>query len=357
MSRQLARKSIVLLKNNGVLPLDKDKKIALIGPLGDSKDLLGTWQFSRYGENTVSIREGLEQAGYTLLVEPGTSIHEELPGGIERALTAAREADVILLALGEDSTMSGEASSRQNIVVPEVQTKLAEVIRQTGKPIVLLLTNGRPLLLDWFDRHMDAILETWFLGSQAGHAIADVLVGDYNPSGKLTMSFPRHAGQIPIYYNSLNTGRPFVQGVDNPFTSSYLDGSNKPLYPFGYGLSYTEFEISSLQLDRNHMTEQESLEVSVMITNTGSRAGEETIQLYIRDVAASLVRPVKELKDFRKVYLQPGESIQVTFEITEEKLRFYDIESEFISEKGRFLVYVGRDSDDRNLLEAEFHLV
>lgn len=357
LSRQLARKSIVLLKNKGVLPLDKNKKLALIGPIGDSKDLLGTWAFSRYGEKTVTIREGLEQAGYTLLVEPGTGIHEELPGGMERALAIAKEADVVLLALGEDSTMSGEASSRQNIDVPKVQTRLAEVIQQTGKPVVLLLTNGRPLLLDWFDRHMDAILETWFLGSEAGHAIADVLSGDYNPSGKLTMSFPRHPGQIPIYYNSLNTGRPFVEGGENPFTSCYLDGSNTPLYPFGHGLSYTEFKISSLQLDRNQMTAEESLKVSVMITNTGNRAGEETIQLYIRDVVASIVRPVKELKDFQKVYLQPGESVQVTFEITEEKLRFYDIDGRFTSEIGRFLVYVGRDSDDRSLLGAEFHLV
>lgn len=357
LSRELARKSIVLLKNKGVLPLEKDKKVALIGPLGDSKDLLGTWQFSQYGENTVSVREGLEQAGYNVLVEPGTLIHDELPGGMKRALAVAREADVVLLALGEDSTMSGEASSRQNIVIPEVQSRLAEVIRQTRKPVVLLLTNGRPLLLDWFDQHMDAILETWFLGSQAGHAIADVLSGDYNPSGKLTMSFPRHTGQIPIYYNRLNTGRPFVQGVDNPFTSSYLDGPNTPLYPFGYGLSYTNFNVSGLQLDRNRITARDSLKVSVTVANTGGRAGEETIQLYIRDVAASIVRPVKELKDFRKVFLQPGESVQVTFEIMEEKLRFYDLEGCFKSEKGRFLVYVGTDSDDRNLLEAEFHLI
>lgn len=356
LARKVARKSVVLLNNSGILPLDKGKRVALLGPLGDSKDMLGTWQFSRYGERTVTIREGLEQAGYTLVAEAGCGIREELPGGIERAVAATREADVVLLALGEDSSMSGEASSRQRITVPEIQTRLAKAVRQTGKPVVLLLSSGRPLLLDWFDRNMDAILETWFLGSQAGHAIADVLSGAYNPSGKLTMSFPRHTGQIPVYYNRLSTGRPIVEGVDNPFTSRYLDGSNDPLYPFGYGLSYTEFGITDLQMDGHHLTADKPLRVSVTVANAGSRAGEETVQLYIRDVAASIARPVKELKDFRKVFLQPGETAIVTFEITEDKLRFYTAEGWFVSEKGRFLLYIGKDADDRNLISAEFYL-
>ncbi|MDF9843167.1 MULTISPECIES: glycoside hydrolase family 3 N-terminal domain-containing protein [unclassified Paenibacillus] len=356
LARKVARKSAVLLKNSGILPLGKGKRVALLGPLGDSKDMLGTWQFSRYGERTVTIREGLEQAGYALMVEAGCGIREELPGGIERAVAAAREADVVLLALGEDSSMSGEASSRQNITVPEIQARLAEAVRRTGKPVVLLLSSGRPLLLDWFDRNMDAILETWFLGSQAGHAIADVLSGAYNPSGKLTMSFPRHTGQIPFYYNRLNTGRPVVEGVDNPFTSRYLDGSNDPLYPFGYGLSYTEFAITDLQMDGHHLTADKPLRVSVSVANAGSCAGEETVQLYIRDVAASIARPVKELKDFRKVFLQPGESAIVTFEITEDKLRFYNAEGSFVSEKGRFILYIGKDATDRNLMSAEFYL-
>lgn len=356
VSRQLAKESIVLLKNEKVLPLSKEKKIAIIGPKGDSKDLLGPWQFSQYSDDTITLKEGLEAKGMTVLVESGSTIHEAIEGGLERAIAVAKEADIIVLALGEDMSMSGEAASRQHINVPQVQMDLAYAMKELQKPMVLVLTNGRPLLLEWFEENVDAILETWFLGTEAGNAIADVLVGDYNPSGKLTITFPRNQGQIPIYYNHLNTGRPYVDGMQDKFLSRYLDGPNAPLYTFGYGLSYTTFEIQNMKLSSNEMTDTDIILVSVQISNTGVVEGTEVVQLYLHDVAASIARPVKELKGFERVTLKPGESKTVVFEITEPMLQFFGTNNKRISEAGKFEVFIGNSSEDKKLLKEEFKL-
>ncbi|WP_054023835.1 glycoside hydrolase family 3 N-terminal domain-containing protein [Bacillus sp. FJAT-28004] len=359
-SRELASKSIVLLKNDGVLPLAKeDGTIAVIGPFGSSKDLLGPWQFSRYGDETVTLRQGLEAKGIAadrLLFAEGCGVEREIEGGLEQAVAIAENADIIILALGESSDMSGEAASRLDLVMPEVQLRLAEKIAGLGKPVVLVLTNGRPLVLEWFERHVDAIVETWFLGSQAGHAIADMLFGDTNPSGRLSMSFPAKAGQVPIYYNSFNTGRPVTESNSNQkFISKYIDGPNEPLYPFGYGLSYSTFTYSDIRLDRNRMTSADTIAATVTVTNTGKMAGEETVQLYIQDLYGTVVRPVKELKGFRKIKLQPGESEDVTFSVTEEELKYYTPNGKFQAEAGDFRLFVGPNS--RELQAADFELV
>jgi len=359
-SRDLARKSIVLLKNNGVLPIaSKERKIALIGPFGDSQDLLGPWQWSRYAKETVSLRQGLEEQGISgerLLLEEGCTVEEAIEGGLERAVAAAEQAEIVILALGESSEMSGEAASRMDITLPKVQQELAEAIVRVGKPIVLVLTNGRPLVLDWFERHVDAIVETWFLGSQAGHAIADVLLGRYNPSGKLTMSFPAHIGQVPVYYNHFNTGRPVTESNKHlKFFSRYIDGSNDPLYPFGYGLSYTDFAYSDIRLSRTRMNALETILASVTVTNTGSESGEETVQLYIQDLYGSVVRPVKELKGFKKVSLGAGETQEVHFAITSADLAYWNADMKYEAEPGAFKVFIG--SSSRDVIEASFELV
>jgi beta-glucosidase len=358
-SKELAKKSIVLLKNNEVLPLNKDGKIAIIGPFANSKDLLGPWQFSNYGDKTVTLMEGVKEKVITedlILWAEGCKVNSEIAGGIEEALSQAAQADLVILALGEDSNMSGEAASRMDIELPEVQRRLAEEIVKLGKPTVLVLTNGRPLVLEWFEKNVDAIIETWFLGSEAGHAIADVLFGDYNPAGKLTMSFPYKTGQVPVYYNHFNTGRPLTKKNQNEkFISKYLDGPNEPLYPFGYGLSYTTFSYSEIKLDKNQMTKEDSIKASVIVTNTGSTSGEEVVQLYIQDLYGSVVRPVKELKGFKKIYLNPNESTKVTFTITEEDLKYYTADMSYRAEEGEFKVYIGTNSKD--LKEAAFELV
>lgn len=357
---QLARESIVLLKNDipadsqeKILPLQKGRKVSLIGPKGDSTDLLGPWQFSGHKAETVTLRQGLEEKGLTVVCEEGCTIHDAIDGGIDRAVAAAMASDVVILALGEDMSMSGEAASRQSITVPDAQMKLAEAVAKTGKPIVVVLTNGRPLLVEWFMENTDALVETWFLGSEAGRAIADVLVGEYNPSGKLTISFPRHQGQIPVYYNHLNTGRPFKDGMEEKFLSRYIDGQNAPRFPFGYGLSYTQFAYDSLTLSSETMGSGESVAVSVQVANTGPVAGTEIVQFYIHDVAASIARPVKELKGFERVFLEAGESRTVIFTIDEEKLSFYNAENKKVTEKGIFEIFVGGSSDDADLLRGE----
>ncbi len=359
-SRELARKSIVLLKNEGVLPLVKEAgTIAVIGPFGNSKDFLGPWQFSRFGDRTVTLQEGLEAKGISadrLLFAEGCGVELAIEGGLEQAAAIAKKADVVILALGESSNMSGEAASRMDITLPEAQLRLAEKIAGCGKSTILVLTNGRPLVLDWFERHVDAIVETWFLGSQAGHAIADVLFGDANPSGRLTMSFPAKAGQVPIYYNGFNTGRPVTENNSNrKFISKYIDGPNEPLYPFGYGLSYSTFVYSDIKLDRNWMTSADTIAATVTVTNTGKMAGEETVQLYIQDLYGSFVRPVKELKGFRRIKLQSGESRDVTFSVTEAELKYYTPDGIFQAEPGDFRLFVGPNS--RELQAAAFKLV
>lgn len=359
-SRDLARKSIVLLKNDGVLPLRKDaRKIALIGPFAASRDLLGPWQFSRYGIETVSLKDGMLGKGFDqqqLLIASGCKVDGEIDGGFERAVACASQADVVVLALGEDSNMSGEACSRTDISIPAIQQRLAEEIVKLGKPTVLVLTNGRPLVLDWFEQHMDAIVETWFLGSQAGNAIADVLLGDYNPSGRLTMSFPKHPGQVPLYYNSFNTGRPVTtQNMHEKHISKYLDCQNDPLYPFGYGLSFSTFDYSKPHLNKTCITRSEVLTASVRVTNLGEYAGVETVQLYIQDLYGSVVRPVKELKGFKQVYLEPGESRMISFIVTEEELKFYTPDRCFKAEEGHFSLFIGTNA--MNVQEAAFELI
>ena len=357
VSRELARESAVLLKNNGVLPIKKEARIAIIGPQGDSVDLLGPWQFSPRGVDTVTLKQGLEGAGYSVACAKGCEIQAPIDGGIDEAKKIAANADVIILALGETAGMSGEAASRLNIDIPAPQMALAEAMKELSKPMVLVLTNGRPLLLGWFEENADAILETWFLGSQAGHAIADILSGAYNPSGKLSMTFPRHEGQIPLYYNHLNTGRPYKEGDSDKFLSRYLDGPNTPLYPFGFGLSYTKFELSELALDKEKLNQSVEISASVKIKNTGSAAGTEVVQLYLRDIVASISRPVKELKGFQKVYLAPGEEKEVSFAIAEPMLRFYNEASLEVSEPGRFEIMIGTSSRDEDLLKGSFELV
>ena len=357
VSRKLARESAVLLKNNGVLPLGKDKKIALVGPQGDSVDLLGPWQFSSRISETVTIKQGLENAGYSVTYAKGCEIQAPIESGIKDAKQAAANADVIILALGEDSAMSGEAASRLNITIPEPQMELAEAMKVLNKPLILLLTNGRPLLLNWFEDNTEAILESWFLGSQAGNALADIISGTYNPSGKLSITFPRHAGQIPLYYNYLNTGRPYKEGDTNKFLSKYLDGQNTPLYPFGYGLNYTKFTLSDMTLSQDRMDKDGQITAGIKIQNTGNCQGTEVVQLYLRDAAASITRPVKELKGFRRVELKPGESSVVTFEITEPMLRFFNVDGMEVSEPGRFDVMIGTSSRDEDEQMQSFVLV
>lgn len=379
-AREAATKSFVLLKNsNNTLPLKKTDKIALIGPLADSKvNMPGTWSVSTDLTKAISVRKGLEDAlgnpskliyalGSNLLEdaeyqERATMFGRTIPRDnrpeavlIKEALDAAMQSDVIVAALGESSEMSGESSSRTDIKIPEVQRRLLEALLATGKPVVLMLFNGRPLDLSWESKHVSSILDVWFAGSEAGHAIADVLFGDVNPSGKLSATFPQNVGQIPIFYNHKNTGRPLAEGEwFKKFRSNYLDVSNEPLYPFGYGMSYTSFEISVPVLSSKTMTSSSSIQVSVNLKNTGSSDGEEVVQLYIRDMVGSITRPLKELKAFQKIYLKAGESKQVSFTLTEDNLKFYNSNLDFVAEPGDFKVFVGNSS--ANVKESNFHL-
>ena len=355
---EMAKKSIVLLKNEGnLLPLEKAKNIAVIGPLAKDKDSpLGSWR-AQGGVNTaVSLYEGLKEnldpsvklnyaKGCNLSVGDNNFIYEleieeEDRSLFKGAVDAARAADVVIMALGEPAFMSGEARSRSEIGLPGVQLDLLKEVYKVNKNIVLVLMNGRPLTLPWEAENIPAILETWHLGSQAGNAIAEVLLGKENPAGKLTMSFPRNVGQLPIYYNSFNTGRPSSELV---FYSHYMDVDNSPLYPFGYGLSYTSFEYSDLSVE----IQDEKINVEVTVRNTGERIGEEITQLYIRDCYASIARPVKELKGFSKNVLEPSESLKVTFSLSKDDLSFYlASKDEFIFETGEFDVFVGTNSEE-----------
>lgn len=361
-ARDVARKSIVLLKNeNQVLPLSKDlKSIALIGPLVKAeKDMQGFWSIDWGKEDhLVSLYEGIQQqAGKTkLLYASGCSISDTSKSGFAEAVNIAKQADVVVMAMGERYDMSGEAKSRANIHLPGVQEDLIQAVQATGKPLVVLLMAGRPMVFNWTAEHVPAIVYTWWLGSQAGNAIADVLYGAYNPSGKLPMSFPRTEGQIPVYYNYFNTGRPQMNDKDILYKSGYIDMANSPCYAFGYGLSYTTFEYSDLKLSSTNITGSDSVSVSFTLKNTGNRAGEEVAQLYLRDVVAMPVRPVKELKDFQKIMLKPGESKTVTFIINKEKLSFYNEKIEWITQPGEFQVMIGGSSDNIKL-QSSFNLI
>ncbi|MDQ3682678.1 MAG: beta-glucosidase BglX [Bacteroidota bacterium] len=367
-SKEAAQKSMVLLKNaNNILPLKGDKKLAFIGPLvKDKRNLLGSWSGAGDWKQAVSIWEGLEKSfpGNAILYAKGSNLLDDTllinklnPHGgdikpdslspqqlIDEAVRTTNNADVIVAVLGEAFGMSGEAASRSNIGLPENQVALLKALKATGKPIVLVLMNGRPLTLQWEHDNLDAILETWFSGTMAGDAIVDVLFGKYNPSGKLTATFPRNVGQVPIYYAVKNTGRPF--DPKQKYTSKYLDVPNTPLYPFGHGLSYTTFSYGDVQLSKSSISPAEVINATITVTNTGNYDGEETVQLYIQDVVASVTQPVKELKGFQKIVLLKGESKTVSFTINVGDLKFYDQNMKLIAEPGVFRVYIGTSSSD-----------
>ncbi len=379
IAREIAARSMVLLKNDGdVLPLKKQGKIAIIGPLADNKEnMCGTWSVSGQFDKAISLKQGIENKLGTnaeifyakganfvddSLLESRVSTfgkptyRDPRPASemIREALKVAKKADVIIAAMGEASEISGECSSRTTLELPNGQRDLLKALLKLNKPIVMVLFNGRPLSIGWEKENMPAILDVWFSGSEAGDAIADVLFGDVNPSGKLTMSFPVNVGQVPVYYNHKNTGRPLEEEWFKKFTSSYIDIPNEALYPFGYGLSYTKFEYSNLQLSTQNLKMGSELKVSVDVKNIGSRSGEEVVQLYIRDLVGSITRPVKELKGFEKIMIKPGEKETVEFIIDMEKLSFYNSELEFVAEAGDFEVFVGGNSVD--LLKSSFTL-
>lgn len=368
-AREVARKSIVLLKNRlNTLPLEKTGKIALIGPLADSqRDVMGSWSAAGIAQQSVSLLQGMRNAlgdKVTLLYERGANISDN-PGiqsylygnkksefidprspqqMINDAVRAARQADVIVAAVGEAQGMAHEASSRSDLTLPPAQLKLLSALKATGKPLVLVLMNGRPLSLVKEKQYADALLETWFSGTEGGNAIADVLFGDYNPSGKLPVSFPRSVGQVPTYYNHLPTGRPYNPENPNKYTSHYYDAVNGPLWPFGYGLSYTSFRVSPVSLSSATMQRDGSVQARVTVSNTGQREGATVVQLYINDVTASLSRPVKELKAFKRIHLKAGESQEVVFTLGPDMLKFWNTTMQQVVEPGKFRVMIGLDS-------------
>lgn len=347
LARDAARRSIVLLRNHdNVLPLKKSARIAVIGPLGDDdKNLFGPWTLFGKVNESITLKQGLLNAGASdVTVVQGSAIEEPLDGGIEAAVTAAKSADVVLLAIGESEHMSGEAQSRTAIVVPETQQQLAEAIAATGKPVVVLLSTGRALALQGAVRKADAILVNWFLGSEAGNALADVLFGDYNPSGKLPVSFPYESGQQPYFYNHRNTGRPVVPNDSPAFKARYREAPNEALYAFGHGLSYSTFDYTDTVVSATTLPWNGRIFASARITNTGPRAGEEVVQLYVHDRVASITRPVRELKGFRKVQLASGASTDVSFEITRGDLEFVGADNSWIAEPGEFDVWIAPSS-------------
>ncbi|PLR99082.1 beta-glucosidase BglX [Bacillus sp. T33-2] len=348
-ARELAAKSCVLLKNeDSLLPLTLDKKIALIGPFAQNGDILGPWSWHGSKEEAIKLDEGVKMKinPSLLTVANGCDIETGAEDELNQALAAAIQADVVILALGESSRMSGEGGSRADIRLPAVQLELVAQIKKFNKPIVAVLFNGRPLDLHGVIDEADAVLEAWYPGTEGGAAIADILYGDVNPSGRLSMSFPYSVGQVPVYYNHFNTGRPKVSETYERYVSHYLDIPNEPLLPFGFGLSYTTFLYSDASLSAEKMNADQPITLSVNVTNTGDVAGDEVVQLYIRDIAGEIVRPVKELKDFQKITLEPKETKKVTFTITEERLRYYHEDLQYTSDAGTFTAYMGPNSKD-----------
>ena len=355
-SREFGSKSMVLLKNEGnLLPLSKElKTVALIGPF--AKETVanhGFWSvpFKDDKDRIVSQYEGLKNAlpkSTKLLYAKGAEVEGTDTSLFAEAVKAAEAADVVVLSLGEGHAMSGEAKSRSMLEFTGVQQQLLEAVHQTGKPIVLLINAGRPLVFNWASEHVDAIVYSWWLGTEAGNSIADVLLGKVNPSGKLPMSFPRSVGQVPVYYNHYNTGRPASSPTNRNYVSAYIDLDNGPAYPFGYGLSYTTFSYTPITLSATTLKGNTSLRVSVKVTNTGKTAGEEVVQLYIRDLVGRVVRPVRELKGFEKVYLNPSQTKEIVFTITPEMLSFYDDQLVWDWDAGEFEIMVGTDSTTQN---------
>ncbi len=358
LARKVAQEAIVLLKNNNsVLPLKKSmKRIAVLGPLADNQtELRGPWAAQGKNEEMISVMEGLKaklSSQTQLAHEKGCEIVSDSGSRIAEAVRIAKRSDVVVCVLGEKESMSGEAASRSMLTLPGKQEELLRAVHEIGKPIVLVLMNGRPLTIPWAAEHIDAIVETWFLGEQAGNAIADVLFGDVNPSGKLPVTFPRSLGQIPIYYNHKNTGRP-LNDTDK-YTSKYLDVPNTPLYPFGFGLSYTTYTYSNLRLSSASLSSAQEVKVSVDVTNTGNMAGQEIVQLYIQDEVATVTRPVKELKGFEKVSLNAGEKKTVEFVVKPDDLAFYGLDMKRTIEPGWFKVFVGGNSVD--VIETRFEV-
>lgn len=354
-ARDIAAASMVLLKNENVLPFSKEvNKVAIIGPYAEEHSIIGPWSWLGKGEDTISLKEGIinKLGENKVLLSRGCGIEDGTDEEVEAAIKIASEAEVIVLAIGEASEMSGEGGSRSFIKIPGRQEELINRIMELGKATAVVLFNGRPLEIKELHEKAPAILEAWFPGTEGGNAIADILFGDKNPSGRLSMSFPYSVGQIPVYYNSFNTGRPKkFESNDERYCSHYLDSPNAPLLPFGFGLSYAEFSYSNLKLDRDNLTEEDSIYVSVNVKNIGKVSGEETVQLYIRDLVGSVVRPIKELKGFKKVYLEVGEEKNISFEINENMLRFYNKDLVFKSEKGKFNVMIGANSRDLECLE------
>ena len=366
-ARQAAQRSIVLLKNdNNVLPLKKDvsKRVALIGPFVEERESLnGEWAIKGDRSKSVTLREGLDKKyadsrvkftytrGTTLPVIDPSTRHvstKQVPdkSDFSNAIRIAGNSDIVLVAMGEKFHWSGEAACRTDITLPGNQRELLKELKKTGKPIVLVLFNGRPLDLSWEDENMDAIVEAWYPGIMAGHAVADVLSGDYNPSGKLVMTFPRNVGQIPIFYNTKNTGRPFDEENPTDYKSSYIDSPNSPLFPFGFGLSYSTFEYSGAKISSDKLERGGRITASVEITNTGEMDGEEIVQLYIHDKVGTVTRPIKELKGFQKIHLKKGETKTVEFSIYEELLSMYDIDMNWVAEPGEFELWLAANSSD-----------
>ena len=367
LAREAAKKSFVLLKNEEhILPLEQQKKIAFIGPYVDNRNLLGAWSFIADAKDVMTLHEAVQEQyvsenstfcqgspmlGADVCLEgfgeqqQQSYTKEQEEHMLQEAVQAAEEADIVVLAIGEDRLQSGEATSNANIRIPEVQEALLDRIAEVNQNIVVVLFSGRPLDIREINKKAKSILQVWLPGTEGARAIVDTLFGKYNPSGKLPMSFPYCVGQVPVHYNEYSTGRPHIEGKDKDrFRSKYLDIPNEPLYPFGYGLSYTTFEVSDIHLDRTWMDTSGQIEAEVTVKNTGNCTGTETLQLYIHDIAASVVRPVKELKDFKKVTLLPGEEKKVVFTITEQELRFLTEDGIYASEAGEFEIFIGKDS-------------
>ena len=358
-AREVAARSIVLLKNErDGLPFNKDvRSIAVIGPLADDRqNLLGSWSGDGKKEDVVTLLAGIKakvSPETKVMYDKGCEIEAGPASSFDEAVRIAREADVVVVSVGESAEMTGEAASRASLDLPGRQLELVKAVIATGKPIAVVLMNGRPLTINWIAENAPSILETWFPGIQAGNAIADVLFGDVNPGGKLPVTFPRALGQVPLYYNHKNTGRP--ADANNKYTSKYLDVSVTPLYPFGFGLSYTRFHLTNLRLSTQSIRPDGELTVSVEVENIGKRAGDEVVQVYIRDMAASVTRPVRELKGFDRITLRPGEKRRVEFRLASEHLGLYNREMRFVVEPGEFKVFVGTSSVGG--LEASFHVV
>jgi beta-glucosidase len=362
-ARDIARKSIVLLKNEQqVLPISKKiKTIALIGPFMKAmKDNLGFWSMEWPDDSSTIVTqyEGIRQRldpSSTIRYAKGCNINDSIRTGFAEAIAAAQQADVVIMSIGEARDMSGESKSRSNITIPGVQEELVQAIIATGKPVVVMINAGRPQVFNRIADEAPSVLYTWWLGSQAGNAIADVLFGDYNPSGRLPVSFPRSTGQMPIYYNHFNTGHPAASDKDVNYVTGYIDLQNSPRFPFGYGLGYSAFVYGDVQLDKNSMPANSSIKANITVTNSGKYDGTETVQLYIRDMAASAIRPVKELKKFQQVFLKAGETKTVSFSLTAEDLKFYNNRLQYVYEPGAFTIMIGPNA--RDVKEKMFQLI